>query len=215
MSATFTATVAARLMAIAGSLVGWEPGPGPMPGIASIMAVALAAILASAAVMKLRALEATTAEFVQLRVPAPRIMARSIPGVEIITAVALVARPNLGAVVAAGLLIMFTAVLIATIRSGRSVSCGCLGAMSRQPVTVATVARNGAFLAMAAAAGTISSISAPDLASVMVSVTLTLTAVICVQLLALRQEMGRIWSVELAGEGRITEGSALRKEATS
>lgn len=204
MSATFTATVVAALSALVGTA---EPAGGPAPGVASIMAAAMATIFVVAAVTKLRSPDTTAAEFTRLRLPAGPVLARVLPPIELATAALILIRPQAGAVVATGLLMAFTAVLIATIRSGLVVSCGCLGSVSRKPVTPATVARNLVFVAMTAMAASTPSLVIPDLASVMVSATAAVVIVLVLQLMTLRQELGRLWSVELAGEAgpRITE----------
>ncbi|MGI9597385.1 MAG: MauE/DoxX family redox-associated membrane protein [Acidimicrobiales bacterium] len=169
-------------------------------GIASTMAVALAAVFAVAAATKISSRSTTVGEFDQLGLPAPAILARIVPAAELIVTAALVIRPRLGATMATIMLLGFTAVIVATIRSGRTVSCGCLGALGRQPITAATAARNLAFLAMAGLASTTSSLAMPGLLPMMASLSLLLLAALSIQLLALRQEIGRIWSVELAGE---------------
>lgn len=169
-------------------------------GVGSTMAVLLAAVFAVAAATKISNRQTTVREFTQLGLPAPAMLARIVPAAELIVTAALVLRPRLGAMLATIMLLGFTAVIIATIRSGRTVSCGCLGALSRKPVTVATAARNAVLLAMAGLASGPRSLSLPDPEAVMVSLSLLLLASVAIQLLALRQEIGRIWSVELAGE---------------
>lgn len=178
------------------------PTATSISGVGSTMAILLAAVFAVAAVTKLTDRAGTVAEFSQLRIPRPNLLAPLVSLVELITAAALLLQPRAGAILAIGLLGCFTAVIVATIRSGRTVSCGCLGALSRQPVSITTVARNLGFLAMAGLAGSTTALTAPDPASIMTSISLLLLAAVGLQLLALRRSIGRLWSVELAGESR-------------
>ncbi len=204
MSATFTATVVAwfagQLETIADLLFGASYVDGPLGGIASVMAVALAGVFAYAAYNKIIDPDRTAAEFKALLVPAPATLARVVPVVELGVAIVLVIWPRLGATLAASLLGAFTTLLVVTVRSGRTVSCGCLGAKSGQPVTMATVARNFVLLAMAMAALSVPTLSMPDLASLLVMGSVTVLLAMIAQLAALRHTIGRIWSVELAGE---------------
>lgn len=180
----------------------------PHQGVASTVALLLAVVFAVAAVLKFMAPSATRTEFGALLnvpkdsalQPAIAVLARVIPILEVLVAVALVIRPQIGAVAAAILLGAFTAVIVATVRSGRSVSCGCLGSASRQPVSMVTVARNFVLLAMAIGSSTVDSVIVPDIASVLITGSLLLSAAVGLQLLAVQKTLGRIWSVELAGE---------------
>ncbi len=213
MSATFTASLVAALSAL---LDNPEPAGGPAPGVASIMAVVIATVFVVAAVTKLRSPESTAAEFTRLRLPAGPVLALVLPPLELATAALLLIRPQAGALVATGLLLAFTAVLIATVRSGLVVSCGCLGSISRKPVTPATVARNLVFLVMTSVAASTPSLAVPDLASVMVTATVAVMIVLGLQLMTLRQQLGRLWSVELAGEaGSRTAEPANRRTTAS
>ena len=192
-----------------GATLGAAGATGSLAALASLAAMLLALVFATAAVTKLIAPKAAASEFSDLGLPSPGLLARLVPAVELTVAAALIVRPPLGATAAAILLCAFTAVLIATIRSGRTVSCGCLGALSRQPVTAATVARNFAFLAMTGLAAAVPSLSVPDLPAVMVMTLSCALAGLVVQLMATRQTIGRIWSVELAGERiDLTDGGA-------
>ncbi|MGH1492230.1 MAG: MauE/DoxX family redox-associated membrane protein [Acidimicrobiales bacterium] len=171
-----------------------------LSGMASTMAIILAAIFAFAAVSKLLAPETTVSEFAELGVPSPALAAKVVPVLEIGAAVALLVSPPAGALAAVALLMAFTAVIVTVVRSGRSVACGCLGAMSRQPVSNATVARNVALIAMAAIAGSAPSLTVPNFAAIAASTSLILLTALAMQLMVIRNTLGRIWSVELAGE---------------
>ncbi len=73
--------------------------------------------------------------------------------------------------------------------------------MSSQPVSNLTIVRNVGFLAMAVMASTTTSLTRPDGPSAMAAISALLLSAVGFQLLGLRREIGRIWSVELAGEG--------------
>ncbi|MGF1596272.1 MAG: MauE/DoxX family redox-associated membrane protein [Acidimicrobiales bacterium] len=179
-------------------------------GVASTMAVGLAAVFAFAALTKAIAPTVTGDDFAALQLPAPRLLARLVPGVELAVAVVLVARPRLGAVLALCLLTAFTAVIVRTVRAGLEVSCGCLGSMGERPVSVDAVVRNALLAVMALVAVTAPALTVPGLAAMAIFVGFSLVAAVVVQLTALREITGRLWSVELAGEA--PHRSKMRKE---
>ncbi len=170
-------------------------------GVASTMAVLLAIIFLAAATTKASNPSATATEFRQLGLPASGLLARLVPPVELMTGLALLTAPRVGAELAIALLLIFTAIIVATVRSGRRVSCGCLGALSSQPVSILTIARNVGLLAMALMASTTTTLTVPDGPSAMAAISAVLLVVLAFQLVGLRRDIGRIWSVELAGEG--------------
>ena len=177
---------------------------------AALAVVALATVFTVAGFTKFRSLPSTADEFAELglgRAPAlPAIVAAA----EIGTAIALIARPSLGSLLAAGLLVAFTGVVTWALAGGKQVSCGCFGPLSREPVSSATVARNIALLALAMVAGSRSTLIVPDLASVVVVSVAGLTVVVMVQAALTARRLGRLWSVELAGE---MSREALPREA--
>lgn len=173
--------------------------------LAPIAGLLLAAVFALAAVTKAVDSTATTAEFTALGLPRPGLLARLVPPAELVIALALVTRPTIGALLATLALAAFSAVLIAALRTGRSVSCGCLGSLSREPISVVTLARNACFGAMAALAATGPTptglaVALPSLELGMATGTALVIGLIGYQLSALRAQIGRLWSVELAGE---------------
>lgn len=173
-----------------------------MAGLATIMTVTLAAVFALAAGSKIRRPRGD--EMHALGLPYPRALAVVVPIVELATAIALLVAPRSGAVAAIVLLAAFTAVLVRTIRSGRGVSCGCLGSLSDEPVTWTTVLRNGALAVMAVVVAAATSgpdrLTGPDLPAVLAFVGYVVVVSLSGQLLATRQQLGRLWSVQLAGE---------------
>ncbi len=181
-------------------------GADGLSGIGTVAALALALVLATAGALKARDPRGSKAGMARLGVPLPAVMARVVPIAELATAAMLVGAPRIGAIVAAGLLASFTVVLVAAIRSGRDVSCGCFGSASEAPVTWATVARNGALLVVAAMAATTSTPRVPDVPSVVVATTTMTLLALVVALVGLRLEAGRLWSVALAGETSARSG---------
>lgn len=178
-----------------------------LTALAPLAAVVLGGVFVLAALTKLTDPATTSREFGALGLPRPSLLARVVPPAELVVAGLLVLRPTIGAPIAAVLLLAFSAVLVAALRSGRTVSCGCLGALSREPISVTTLVRNGGLLALAAlaAAGRAPSGLRPVLPALDVVLASGLTVLLILlghQLLALRNQIGRLWSVELAGEGR-------------
>ena len=173
---------------------------GSLSGAGTVAAFLLAVVFAVAAVVKATSHRSTVTELTGLRVPVPRLVARALPPVELAVAALLVASPRAGAVAAAGLLVPFTAVVGRAVLAGAEVSCGCLGSLSREPVSLATLARNGVLLALTVPALGATRPVVPDLAAVVAVSAICLAATVGVQLLSLRSTIGRLWSVELAGE---------------
>jgi uncharacterized membrane protein YphA (DoxX/SURF4 family) len=172
----------------------------PLAGLASLLAVALAALFAVTALLKLRSPSATVHQFARLHLPAPSAVAGAVAAAELGVAAALVLAPRPGAVLAIAMLTAFTAVIIRTMRRGLAVSCGCLGSLGRRPVSFDAVVRNVALAAAATLAATTTSLHRPDLPAVLAAAGLVLVVSLVMQLVALRDVLDRIWSVELAGE---------------
>jgi uncharacterized membrane protein YphA (DoxX/SURF4 family) len=84
----------------------------------------------------------------------PRTLARVVPWFELLVgALVLVGavRP-VPVVVASATLVLFTAVLVHSLRRGRRPPCACFGAWSASPIGWGHVARNAAFVAVGAVA---------------------------------------------------------------
>lgn len=167
---------------------------------ATLSAVVLAAVLATAAVVKLTALQKAADEFAALGLGRSRHLPAAVALSEIVASLALVLRPTLGAAAAASLLVAFTGVVTWALVAGKQVSCGCFGPLSNEPISSATVARNAVLLALAVLAGTRPGLIVPDLAATVAVTVAALTAVVTVQAAMTAQRLGRLWSVELAGE---------------
>ena len=176
---------------------------------ASVLTVALAVLFAFAALAKLTNPTTTAREFRTIGLPLADPLARLVPVAELGAATLLLVRPQTGALVSFVLLTAFTAVLAAIVRSGRDVSCGCLGSANDAPVTVRTLARNGVLLLMAGAAATIESLTVPELPTVMAVGSVLLVATLLGQLVALRATIGRLWDLGPAGEPITDSTSSL------
>ena len=192
-------------------VVGLVAGPGaPLAGTAMVLLLIVVGVLAVAAVTKALTPGATTRQLSELGVPAAAVVALVLPLVELTVAVAAVAAPRLGALAAVALLAAFSLVLVPVVRSGRAVRCGCLGSLGREPVSARTLARNGLLAAAALPAIGLAGPVAPDLSSVVAATTLTVLALLGLQLAGLHHRIGRLWSVELAGElGRHSEPAPI------
>ena len=171
-----------------------------MSGLASILAVALAAVLVAAAVAKLRSPDRTAADFTELGLPLPGLLARLVPLVELAVAVALVIVPGWGAVAAVGMLALFTALLVGLVRSGQSIACSCFGAVSDEPVSWVEVTRNAVLLVMAGTVVPIDGLAVPGFAAVVAASAFGVIAVVAIQLTAFKRDVGAVWSTHLSGE---------------
>lgn len=171
-----------------------------MNGLATLCALALAAVLLWAAVAKLRRPAQTAADFDALGLPLPAVLARLVPAVEAAVAVALVVVPGWGAVAATGLLALFTALLIGLVRSGQPIACSCFGAVSDEPVSWVEVTRNLVLIAAAATVVPFDRLTVPGFAAVVAFSAAAIIGVVVIQLAVFRRDVGVIWSTELAGE---------------
>ena len=78
-----------------------------------------------------------------------RTLSRLVPIIELGTALVLVALPRLGAMLASGILLVFTAVLAIELSAGRTFQCHCFGGRSVEATGPATIVRNLALIAAA------------------------------------------------------------------
>ena len=117
-----------------------------------LAAYLLALVFAVAAFTKVRRRDAVAADFAELGLAWPGVLARVVPALELGCAALLVVAPEWGGVASFALLAAFTTVLINVVRTGRVVACRCFGALSEEPVSGRTLLRNAALLALAAVA---------------------------------------------------------------
>ena len=104
-------------------------------------------MFAWAALAKLRNVAQTRAGFVALGVPAPRFNAVFVPTMEVSVATGLLLLPWVGAVVALGLLLLFTVFLTGRLRAGVRVPCNCFGSAGNAPLSARDLYRNAALAA--------------------------------------------------------------------
>ncbi|MGI8793664.1 MAG: DoxX family protein [Acidimicrobiales bacterium] len=111
--------------------------------LAPAAALALAAVYAWAGAAKLTAPTATESSFAKLGLPAPTVLARLVPIVELGLAFLLVVGVAAAPVIAIVLLAAFTVVLTRVIRSGSRVVCSCFGTAGTEPISSVDLVRNG------------------------------------------------------------------------
>ena len=116
----------------------------------------LAALFVYAGVAKLVDVRAFAGDIANYRVvPAPLIgpFAAALPGVEIVCGLALLRQrtARAGALLATGLVVVFTAAASQALARDINIDCGCFGSV-RAPVTVVTIVRDLVFLAASVAA---------------------------------------------------------------
>lgn len=116
----------------------------PAPLLA--LRLALALLFASAARHKLVAFSAFRAAFERYELvphPVAGAVAALVPVVEVVAAVALVAAPGAGALLASALLALYAGAIAWNLRRGRrDIECGCGGPALRQTLSGALVVRN-------------------------------------------------------------------------
>lgn len=142
--------------------------------MSSVLAVALSAVFAWAAIVKLSDRQGTVDGFADLGLPRPVWLSVAVPASEIATALLLLLAPGWGGVLAFGFLAAFTGVLIVTIRSGRLVPCRCFGGSSDAPVSWKQVVRNGVLLVLATAVTPIDRLGWPSLSGFAAAATILL-----------------------------------------
>ena len=120
-----------------------------MDGLGYACALVLAAVFVRAGAAKVARPAQTTTSFAALGVPAAGAVARLVPVVEVLVAVALLAAPRAGGIGALALLLPFSAVLGRAVRAGSVVPCNCFGAARADPVSSIDVVRNVMLVALA------------------------------------------------------------------
>jgi hypothetical protein len=168
-----------------------------MSGFGYACAVVLAAVFVRAGVAKAVRGDQTRAGFDALGVPAPAVTARTVPFVELVLAVALLALPRAGGVAALALLGAFTVVLAGAVRRGVTAGCNCFGAARVDPVSGIDLVRNGLLALLAAATLLAPAPEVPDPVAVAAVVVATAAGAV-----ALRAAHGR-----RSGPGQAPSGS--------
>ncbi len=111
--------------------------------------IALAVVFAWAGGAKFADLKGTQEGFAALGLSQPEPRAIQVAAFEIATAVLLIVAPIGGALVALGLLTVFTALLVRLLRAGVTAPCRCFGGVRAHPLAWADVARNVGLAALA------------------------------------------------------------------
>ncbi len=106
-------------------------------------ACVLAATFAWAGAAKLGRPADTAAGFRTLGLNRAPALARIVPAVELLLAVALLAAPRLGGAAALVLLAAFSALLVHALRRGVEVRCACFGQAGGPPLSFVDLVRNG------------------------------------------------------------------------
>lgn len=103
----------------------------------------LAATFAWAGAAKLGRPSETAAGFAALGLGAAAALARIVPALELLLAVALLVAPRIGGAVALVLLAAFCVVLVRALRRGVKVRCACFGQAGGPALSVVDLVRNG------------------------------------------------------------------------
>jgi len=144
--------------------------------VGSVAAVVLAAVFAFAAVAKAMRRRETVAAFEGLGLPAPGVLAAVVPAAELVIALTLLARPQIGAALALAALAAFTSVIVRALRRGVDTGCGCFGSRHNAPVNPSDVVRNGLLAAFAVLATGSHRLVAPTAGDVLVGLALVILA---------------------------------------
>lgn len=159
-----------------------------------------AAVLAWAGIAKWSRPRGTAASFAGLGLPAPRLLARAVPLVEMAAAAGLVVAPRVGAVAALFLLASFSVVLVVALRRGTAVGCACFGTARTRPVSVVDLLRNVGLAGLAVLALGSTDPTVPELEGGIVVTTAFAMGAVALAVADLRREIGTVWSNRLAGE---------------
>jgi uncharacterized membrane protein YphA (DoxX/SURF4 family) len=111
--------------------------------------VALAVLFAWAGGAKFADLEGTEEGFAALGLSQPEPRAIQVAAFEIATAVLLIVAPIGGALLALGLLVVFTVLIVRLLRAGTTAPCRCFGGIRSHPLAWTDVARNAGLGALA------------------------------------------------------------------
>jgi uncharacterized membrane protein YphA (DoxX/SURF4 family) len=123
--------------------------------VGAVAAVVTALVLLVAAITKLAAPTAWRSQAEDLGVPAP--VSTVVPYLEALLGALLLVQfqRQLVAWCAVALLTAFTVLLVVRLAQGRRPPCACFGSLTPKPISVASVARNVVFIAVAVVAATL------------------------------------------------------------
>ena len=154
-------------------------------GVASAAALALAALFAWAGASKLVRPEQTATAFRGLGVPAPVVLARLTPPLELAIAAGLVLAPRPAAIVAIAMLATFSLVLGRAVRVGAAVPCACFGSARAEPVSRVDLLRNVVLAGMGLAAMGTTRVVVPPIEALVLVSTAGLTSAVALALLGI------------------------------
>jgi hypothetical protein len=169
--------------------------------LSSPAALVAAAIFGFAAAAKLRSRASTRAAVMGFGLPT--LIAPLLAPVELVTAVLLLVKPQVGGAVAALLLFAFTVVVGRALRRGVAVRCGCFGGTDQRPVGLDTVARNVLLFALVlipAIGG--KSLHKPTLPAILSLGTMAAVSFLIVALVRVRSELGTLFGQSVPTRGQ-------------
>jgi uncharacterized membrane protein YphA (DoxX/SURF4 family) len=155
-------------------------------------ALLLAAVFAWAGAAKLRQPAATAAQLRALGLPAPWVLARAVPAVEVALAVLLVAVPRTGGPVALLLLAAFTLLLAVKLGQGEAVRCGCFGSARQDPIAATDLVRNGLLIGLAAVVAVAAVPALPGLSALVAGTAAIAIGAVALALVDVRVTTGRL-----------------------
>lgn len=124
--------------------------------VGSAVALLLGVVFVLAATAKVADRPATARGFRALGFRATYPLSVAVPAVEAVLAVALVVHPRVGGVAAAGLLAVFSAVLVDRLSRGFTAPCNCFGSSGSRPLSLRHLYRNGGLAGAALVASALS-----------------------------------------------------------
>ena len=107
-----------------------------------LVGVVLAVVFVVAAITKFRDRQGTQHSLSTMGLPIPRVLAVTIPIIEILTALLLVTDPRTGGPCAVALLVAFSTLIVGRLLAGQRQGCGCFGTWSTGDLSWRDLARN-------------------------------------------------------------------------
>lgn len=163
-----------------------------MTSLASAFALTLSLVFAGAALAKLRDRRTAASGFRSLGLGHATVLVPAIAAVELALSAALLIAPRLGALLAFGLLSVFTGVLVRARRQDNNAFCGCFGAIGSEPISRFTFARNAALMTCCLVALWATRFRL-SLAAVMVVSTMVVTYFVAVAALQMAERTGSLF----------------------
>lgn len=171
-----------------------------MRGAGYVSAAVLACVFAWAGSSKLRHGDQAAEAFRAMGLPAPMKLSRAVALAELTLALLLLTTPSMGGLLALIVLAAFTIVLGRSIRSGRSVQCGCFGTARQKPVSWVELVRNLLLAILAFGATFATSPVAPSIPEAVLVTSAFAAGAMVIALCDLRREAGAVWDNRRAWE---------------